>query len=244
VPDFDPYSVPAPLDSRLPNGGGYTVSGLLDLNPNKVGQVLNYNTLSDNYGRQIEHWNGFDISTNARLRGGVVIFGGISSGKTLTDNCDIAAALPEMNPVNGHYCHVEEPMLTQVKVSGSYPIPRIDVQVSATFQSIPGPGLSSNLTATNALVLPSLKRNLSSGANATVNLIEPSTMFGERVNQLDIRFGKILRYGRTRTSINLDVYNALNKDTVLTSSAAYASWLRPTTVLPARFAKIGVQFDF
>ena len=152
VPDFDPYSVPAPLDSRLPNGGGYTVSGLLDLNPNKVGQVLNYNTLSDNYGRQIEHWNGFDISTNARLRGGVVIFGGISSGKTVTDNCDIAAALPEMNPVNGHYCHVEEPMLTQVKVSGSYPIPRIDVQVSATFQSIPGPGLSSNLTATNALV--------------------------------------------------------------------------------------------
>jgi hypothetical protein len=69
-------------------------------------------------------------------------------------------------------------------------------------------------------------------------------MYGERVNQLDLRFGKILKFGRTRTSVNLDVYNALNKDTVLTSSSAYASWLRPSSILQARFAKIGAQFDF
>ena len=29
----------------------------------------------------------------------------------------------------------------------------------------------------------------------TLNLVEPGTLYGERLNQLDIRFGKLLRAG-------------------------------------------------
>ena len=66
-------------------------------------------------------------------------------------------------------------------------------------------------------------------------LIQGHEIFGGMDNNIDKAY---------LTRINLDVYNVLNKDTVLTSSSAYDSWLRPQSVLPARFAKIGAQFDF
>ena len=78
----------------------------------------------------------------------------------------------------------------------------------------------------------------------TVNIAEPGSMYIERLNQLDFRVGKIFKYGRTRTAVNLDIYNALNADTVRQVNFSYAVFERPTGILLARFAKIGVTFDF
>ena len=79
----------------------------------------------------------------------------------------------------------------------------------------------------------------------SVNLVEPGTMYGERLNQLDLRVGKILRFGGSfRATLNFDVYNALNADTVLVLNNAYATWQRPQSILLARFAKLGLQLDF
>jgi hypothetical protein len=94
-------------------------------------------------------------------------------------------------------------------------------------------------------VLPSLGRNLAGGArNVTVNLIEPRTMYGDRMNQLDLRIGKILQLGPTRASVNLDLYNALNANTVIVQSNSFAVWQRPESILPARFAKISMRLNF
>ena len=50
----------------------------------------------------------------------------------------------------------------------------------------------------------------------TVNLVTPGSLYGDRVNELDLRFSKVLRFGGTRTKISLDLYNALNANPVLT----------------------------
>jgi hypothetical protein len=242
--DFSPFSVAAPVDARLPSGGGYVVDGLYNLNVNKVGQVDNLVTFADNFGAQIEHWNGVDVTVNARLPR-TIVQGGISTGRTSTDNCAVLAQAPEINPVGLPFCHVDTAFLTQVKLLGTYRIPKVDVQVAATFQSLAGPQVLANTVYTNAQVQSSLGRPLSGGAaNVTVNVLAPGTMYGERLNQLDLRFAKIFRTGRARTSLNFDLANTLNSGTVLAQSNTYSNWQTPTQILDARLFKISAQFDF
>jgi hypothetical protein len=251
--DFGTFSVAAPLDARLPNGGGFTVANLYDINANRTGLVDNFFTFASDYGTQIQHWNGMDVTVNARLLQGVVLQGGMSTGRQITDNCEILAKVPESSgaaaPTGLPYCHQEQAFQTQVKFLGSYSIPKVDVQISGAFQSIPGPPLAANQVLTSAQIQPSLGRPLAGTATVTVNLVPPGSLFGERLNQLDVRFSKVLKHNRTRTSLNLDLYNAFNVDTVLAENATYTNatatgWRVPTSLVTARFAKISAQFDF
>ncbi|MEP7304627.1 MAG: carboxypeptidase regulatory-like domain-containing protein [Acidobacteriota bacterium] len=240
--DYSPYGVTAPADARLPGGGGYAVNDLYNLNPNKVGQVNNLFTLAGNYGTQIEHWNGVDVTLNVRLRQGTMVQGGMSTGRTSTDSCDIVAKID--NP-SALYCHVDTAFLTQVKFLGTYSVPKVDVQISATFRSVPGPNILANYIATNAVVQPSLGRPLSAGAaNVTVNLVQPGTLYGERSNLLDMRFSKIFKFSRYRTALSVDMSNMLNGNAVTTLNNNFATWQVPTAIDLARFAKISASFDF
>ena len=45
-----------------------------------------------------------------------------------------------------------------------------------------------------------------------MNLIEPGTVWGDRVNAIDLRVAKILRFGRTRTNVGVDIYNLFNSE--------------------------------
>jgi hypothetical protein len=257
--DFDTFSITAPSDPRLAGGGGYTVSGLYNLKPAAFGRRAdNYVTYAKNYGNAINHWNGFDITFNARPRSGLTLQGGTSTGRTSTDNCAIVKELPELllgalnvGEANANVwqpasnCHQAGNFVTQAKLIASYLVPRIDVQIAATYQNLPGPQLLANYTAVNTVVAPSLGRNLSgNAANIVVNLVEPGTMYGERMNELDLRIGKILRYGRVRTTASIDLYNALNANPALTESRAYATWRRPQNILGARFLELVLKFDF
>ena len=81
--------------------------------------------------------------------------------------------------------------------------------------------------------------------NVTVNVIEPNIVFGDRIDQLDVRVGKLIRIGRTRTALNVDIVNALNSnDNLAYSSTFSASWPAPTQVLTARLFRLSAQVDF
>lgn len=267
--DFDAFSLTAPTDSRLGENSGQTISGVRNLKQSAFGRPQRiYNTLSDEYGKQTEHWNGVDLSVAARLENGLVAQAGMSTGRRTIDRCEIFEKLPEMllgvadfginvgtdnNNVwlPGQWCDQAEPFLTNFRFLGTYIIPRIDVLVSGTFQSSPGPLVAANFVATNAYLAANstLGRALAGGqANMTINIVEPGSAYVERLNQLDMRIGKVIRYGRTRSTINLDIYNALNTDAMRTINNAYASWIgpgyRPTGVLIPRFFKISTTFDF
>ena len=121
----------------------------------------------------------------------------------------------------------------------------MDVQVSASMQSIPVPEVQANYVATNTVIQPSLGRPLAGGSqNITVNIVEPGTMYGEGLNQVDLRPAKILRFGTRRVSFNVDLYNALNGNAVLQDSNTYGNWLQPQGILVGRSVKMSVQYTF
>jgi hypothetical protein len=108
--------------------------------------------------------------------------------------------------------------------------------------------LAANWAVPNAVAAVALGRDLSGMAsNVTVNLIEPGTAYGSRINQLDLRVAKILRQGRTRTLLAIDMYNALNSSAALAYDASFVAatpWPRPMMLLTPRFVKITGEFDF
>jgi hypothetical protein len=255
--DYSPYCITGPLNSRLPGGGGQQICGLFDLQPAYVGLVNNVETLASNFGIQFEHWQGVDLTINARMRTGIILQGGVDTGKTVTDNCDVAG---KISPPTLYLCHAEQPLLTQLKLAGSYTLPA-QVQIAATLRSSSGIvpsgvaggadfGVQANYVATNAVIRPSLGRNLSSGPNGTVtvNLVQPGVMTLPRVDELDVRFARTFTIGRVRLKGLLDLDNILNANPILTENYTYGatgtSWLVPQSIMLGRLLTFGTQLDF
>jgi hypothetical protein len=264
--DYTPYSITAPLDPRLPGGGGYVIPGLFDIVPTLSGQIDNLTTLANKYGEWYQNFNGIDITLNARTRAGLTLQGGTSTGRTIADACGVRANLPELNAAVGAglagstvsttspYCHVNFSWLTQARGLASYTVPKIDVQVSGVFQSKPGALLAANYDVPAATIAQTLGRPPSGNVTfVTVNLVEPGTLYGDRINQVDFRVAKLFRFSGKRAMVALDMYNALNANPILTYNAAFVPgnpWPQPRSfagagaVLTARLFRISAEFNF
>jgi carboxypeptidase family protein len=251
--DFNSYCVTAPRDPRLPNGGGYQVCDLYDISPAKFGQSNNLVKQAKDFGKQTQVSNFFTFALDARFASGVRFGGGIDTGKTTTDICEVRKALPELNiagsvtPSNP-YCHVSSPFSgnTQIKLNGSYPLPH-DFFVSALYQNLSGPAYTADWAAATGLIAPSLGRDLAGGARtATVGLLAPNTYFDHRTTRLDLRMGKSVRLTqRVKVQGNVDLYNVTNSGSVLADTNAYgARWLVPTLVLEPRILQFSANLTF
>jgi len=276
VADYTQFSVtPGLIPPSPPQAGGESLPSDVNttqfFNINPGVQTNNLQGLSKTMfpGSNVyDRWFGYDVGLNARLPQGVIFQGGLSTGHQTTDFCDVQDpakagnnALVEMLVTGAGaaqvtrplaYCHMDQNWLPQVKFLGSYTIPKIDVQVGASFQSIPGVEYSAEYAAANSDVGRPVSQGglgrLPSGGTpigtTTVQLIQPGTLYGPRFNQIDARFGKVVRMGRTRGVVSLDLFNVLNSDTVSGASAVYATWLAPTAVVSPRLMKISMTYDF
>jgi hypothetical protein len=194
---------------------------------------------------------------NARLQNGLIVQGGLGPGRVVTNDCEVVDDLPEMlhtfigNPTRTFVfaartqerCEQNNGWRTSVQGLAAYTIPKIDVQISGTFQNLPGVVVDAN-----ALTLAgntTLGRGFALAPFRFFNITQPGDLYVERLNQIDFRVSKIFRFGTTRTNINFDLYNLLNANSVLTENFTYgAAWRTPQSILLPRLFKIGAQFDF
>ena len=279
-PTYDYYSVTVPVDPNLPGGGGDTIVGLTNLDPAFNGLPnLTATTIS---GNQSRYWHGVDTNVNYRMRGGFRLQGGTSTGRQVTDDCENRVDDPSRSAgffpaVLQQGCHLVQPFQTNVRGSASYVVPKVDVLLSTIFQYRPGVQRSANytitcpggicpadvfqwdpqsVTATGAPAGQTVPRTtLVNNANTlTVNLLPEGSLFGEGYTTFDIKVAKVLRFGRTRTNVGLDIYNAFNSDAATAYANTYPQqniagaglmpWGTVTQIVSPRFARFSVQFDF
>ena len=249
--EFEQFTVNVPTDQNLPGGGGGALT-LVDIRPEAFGRLPdNITTHADPFGGESRAWNGFDVTLDARLQG-ILLQGGVSTGTTSTDFCSAVAALPETLPTRAgrndtvplDYCQASTNWLTQVKLLGSYTLP-FDIQVAATLQSQAGPERLAEHTYTAGELAAALGRSHTARA-VTVNVLEPGTDYGERFNQVDLRFTKGFNIGNTgRVRAMLDIFNVFNANAVTNEEYALGgTYLRPFAIMPGRLAKFAFQFDF
>ncbi len=258
---FDTFCVTAPADSRLPGGGGNQLCGFYDVKPAFFGLVSNLVTKADNYGKQTEVYNGVDVTLSSRFGGSGQFAGGLSVGRTVTDNC-YTMGNPQISvgtvgggtaPRTQEFCHVSPPWsaATQVKFLVVYPLP-FGLQTSATYQNIPGISILAANPTNNAVIRPSLGRDVGScrgaatcNANVTLALVSPSARYEDRLQQLDLRFSRTVRFGKARVRGNFDLYNILNGAAILSQNGGYgAAWLQPYEIMGGRLFKFSGQIDF
>jgi hypothetical protein len=240
--DYEEFCVMAPTDNRLPASvSGQQLCGLYDIRAEKFGQVNNLMTQSSHYGNRSEVYNGVDATLNARFARGGVFQGGISVGRTTTDDCVVVDSPEALRD-----CKVTQPWgsATQVKFLVVYPLPW-GLHTSAIYQNIPGMPINTSYAATNAEIRPSLGRNLAGRNSAVFNLVPPNTVFEPRLQQVDFRVSRNFALRGARVTANLDLYNAFNASSVLNQTTRWGpAWGNVVQVMGGRLLKFGGTFDF
>jgi hypothetical protein len=237
--DYTPFTITIPQNPNLPNSGGQTIT-MYNLNPSKLGVVNNVLTWSDKNSRV---YNGVEVSANARLPHGFV-FGGITTERTATNNCDGPVTTPAnnspSNPNNYRFCSLVPPFQTLYKASGGYSLP-FDVNASVTFQARPGISIGSFYTFNSAIAGVAL----TGGGTLTTTVVDPTTQYYAYVKTVDARIARVFRYGHTRVEPFVEIFNVPNFSTILTLNETVGpSYFTPGTIVQGRRAQIGGRIDW
>ena len=134
--DYIPVNIVSPLDGEIIT--------IFNLDPAKRGAL---DLVRNEPHLEFPEYNGFDLTFDARLGRGAVLFGGLTVGKAWENNCEVD------DPNQLRFCDESSsiPYQSVFKVSGSYPI-AYGINVSGTFQSYPGNPI--NVQAAGEVIAP------------------------------------------------------------------------------------------
>jgi hypothetical protein len=260
--DFETWVATAPLDARLPGGGGYTIVEYETKPDAALRTPQNYVTFETDFGpARVNYWHGVEVTANARLRNGLTFQGGTSTGREVDDRCETIQNYSRSSFGGGftrspRNCRTVDPIRTTFRGSAAYTIPKVDVLVSAIVRLQPASELTASYLVPNTLVAEQLGHLPAGGTatgNQTVALLDENQLYAERRHrQVDMRFAKIFRFGGTRADFGVDLYNLFNVNTPTGYDANYdappgvngGEWRRPTGIVQPRFARLNLTLDF
>jgi hypothetical protein len=266
--DYESWTINAPVDPRLPGGGGYPITVYNLTAAGNAKGTQNYITVATDVGPGVErtdYWHGIDTLVTARMSNSLTLTIGTSTGRGVIDMCAYQGSYDSPDLRN---CHDEAPFQTTLRGSASYIIPKIDVLFAGTMRSQPGfllgtasctggpcfNGAIWNVpnTTVNAILGHLPPGALITGSTAVGLLDTVNRLYGPRVNQLDMRFAKIVRFKNMRANVGVDLINLLNANTATAYTGTYgsgatpngASWAQPTTIMQPRYARFSMTLDF
>ena len=216
----------------------------------KLGQTDNFVRQADDYGGHTRYNDSVDITVNARLRNGLNLQGGTSTGRLLSDQCGIRDDVPEfvsganVGPV-APYCRQNTGFLTTYKTLAAYTVPKIDVLLSGHVlepsgrQPVGQPGGAERAdcaVAGTAAVGRRERHRQPAGAEHDVRRSDQPG--GHARGQA----GALRRVARDVLARRPQPFNT---DAILAYNPTFnATWPTPTTVITARLARVSVQFDW
>jgi len=214
-----------------PRGGGPALP-VYSIARDKFGLV---DELDTNSAANSRMYRGVDVSFNVRLRGGAAFYGGTSTGRTISETCQVE----DLNSLR--FCDqsaYDIPFRTSFKIAGSIPL-RWGILVSGTFSSTPGSERGITYQVTRSL-LPALTQT-----TVNVRLNEPGTEYNDTVNQLNLTLAKSFRRGNVDIRPEVAAFNALNANPVLSQVNTFGPSLgRVNTILNPRLVRLGLAVKF
>src|SRR5688572_25545648 len=258
---YDTYTLTAPSDPRLADGGGYPITVYVPTIPAAAVSARNYLTLETDFGPERDsHWDGVDVTVSARLRNGLTAQVGTSTGRAVVNTCETAVNYNQgTSGPDPRGCNNVEPWTTSLRGLASYTIPKADVLVSATLRSQTPEAITATWQVPNSVIAAALGRlpvgsTATGNTNITLTDNEHRVYTDERRTQIDMRVAKIIRFGRTRSDIGVDVFNLLNTNYATGFNTTYiyntdntprpGGWATPTSIYTPRFVRLNFTVNF
>jgi Carboxypeptidase regulatory-like domain len=254
---YDAWTINAPSDPQLPDGGGYPITLYTPTAAAAAIPAQNHITWETDFGpARSSYWQGVDFTVNARTRQGLILQFGTNTGRKIDDTCATVVTIDSPDPRD---CRLTPPYQTTIRGLASYTIPRVDVLVSAAVRSQPPLALTATWPVPNSLVLQILGRippGGTAGGNTNVTLLdnEHRLYADNRRTQVDMRVAKIFRFGKTRLDVGVDGENLFNTNYATTYDNTYqysvgntamgGTWNNPTAIYTPRYARLNFTVSF